>query len=446
MRPETVERFSAPVPRYTSYPTAARFNGAVGGLQFATALAALDGRSPASLYVHVPFCSELCWYCGCSTKATRQRAPVADYARHLLAEIMEVAEACQDRISVSHIHWGGGSPNSLSATQIVELSAALRANFSVAANAEFAVEIDPRSMAPEQVDAFAAAGVNRVSIGVQDFDPVVQAAINRHQPYEMTRDVVGQLRAGGIANINIDLVYGLPHQTRESVQRTIGQVLELAPSRIALFGYAHMPSRFAHQRLIDDAALPDARERYAQSRRARRLLEEAGYRAVGLDHFALASDELVTGDVRRNFQGYTTDTAESLIGLGASAISRLPQGYFQNAVDRQDYQRRIETDGLATVRGVLLNDDDRVRAHVIERLMCEFEFSAEEVSRRFGETRGAEMAMIAADIVEADTDGLVEVTPDGFRVSELGQPFVRSIASCFDAYLESGQGRFSAGV
>jgi oxygen-independent coproporphyrinogen-3 oxidase len=445
MRPETVARYAAPVPRYTSYPTAAQFKPTVGPADFAEALAALEPGQPISLYVHIPFCNELCWYCGCNTKATRQRRPIEAYLATLLAEIVAVAGHCPSRLPVSHIHWGGGSPNSLAAEDIVTLGAALRRYFDVQPEAEFAVEIDPRALSTDQIEAFATAGVNRASIGVQDFDEAVQIAINRIQPFEQTKAVVDGLRRSGIDDINIDLVYGLPHQSRDSVARTIAQTIELRPARVALFGYAHMPDRFVHQKLINPAALPGSEERYGQSRRARRLLEEAGYVPIGLDHFARPDDPLATGELHRNFQGYTTDGASALIGLGASSISRLPAGYFQNAVMREAYARLVEAGGLATARGVVLTEDDRVRAYAIERIMCQFDFPASDLRARFGDD-ATDVIEIAEAVVEADTDGLVEATNDGFRVTEKGQPFVRSIASCFDAYLETGVGRFSAGV
>jgi oxygen-independent coproporphyrinogen-3 oxidase len=451
MTPAVIARYAAPVPRYTSYPTAAQFAPGVDARGFAAALAALDPQAPVSLYTHVPFCHELCWYCGCTTKATRRRRPVAAYVATLLAEIDAVAGACPGRLTARHVHWGGGSPNSLAPDEIGALAAALRRAFDLPPTAEFAVEIDPRILSRDQIDAFARAGITRASIGVQDFDPTVQAAINRHQSYERTAEVVGSLRRAGIGGINVDLVYGLPHQTRASLTRTIERTLDLAPDRVALFGYAHMPGRFAHQRLIPDDALPDTIERFGQSRRARRLLEQAGYVAIGLDHFARAHDNLATGTVRRNFQGYTTDTATTLIGLGASAISTLPVGYFQNEIATAAYTRAVETAslataGLATARGVILSDDDRLRGHVIEHLMCAFAFSRRDVEARFGAAAAAGVVETADLLLGADTDGLVAATDDGFRVTAIGRPFVRAIASCFDAYLDGGAGRFSAGI
>jgi len=445
MNPEIINKYSAPVPRYTSYPTAPHFTPDVGAASYAKWLSALPEHTDLSLYMHIPFCHALCWYCGCCTKAVQRYEPVAAYVASLQKEIESVASRITKPHAVKHIHWGGGSPNALSPDDILLLNTLLRGNFQVSDTAEFAVEIDPRVLSREQVVAFALAGVTRVSLGVQDFDPAVQAAINREQSYETTQRAVEQFRELGINAINIDLVYGLPHQTRESVQETIRQVLKLQPDRIAIFGYAHLPSRFKNQTRIDDAALPDAIERFAQSSRLARILETAGYVRIGLDHFARADDPLAQGQVNRNFQGYTTDSASSLIGLGASAIGRLPEGYVQNEPSAAGYARRIESDGLATVRGRALSEDDRIRGFAIERLMCDMTFPADEISRRFGSA--AESVVEEAEaLIEMDPDALIERTSDGFRLTPRGRPFVRSIAACFDIYLDQGAALHSKGA
>jgi len=375
MTPELVRRMSAPVPRYTSYPTAPHFSAQVGAMEFGEGLRSLSPSQALSLYVHIPFCAQMCWYCGCNTKATRNTDTIETYLQHLLTEILMVAAVVPGARPLGHIHRGGGSPNSLSADQIRRLAETLHTSFAIGADTEFAVEIDPRWLDQDQIKAFAEAGVNRASVGVQDFNPQVQSAINRVQSVEMTERAVNGMREAGVEGVNIDLVYGLPHQTEESVANTIEEVIRLAPDRIALFGYAHLPSRAKHQSMIDETTLPGTMERYRQSRRAEHLLIEAGYVTVGLDHFAKPDDALASGEIKRNFQGYTTDKADALIGVGASSISQLPTGYYQNAVPRADYERRVSDTGLATVRGILLSDDDKMRASVIERLMCEFEFS-----------------------------------------------------------------------
>ena len=414
-------------------------------MDFGEGLRSLSPSQALSLYVHIPFCAQLCWYCGCNTKATRNTDTIETYLQHLLTEILMVAAVVPGARPMGHIHWGGGSPNSLSADQIRRLAETLHTSFAIGADTEFAVEIDPRWLDQDQIKAFAEAGVNRASVGVQDFNPQVQSAINRVQSVEMTERAVNGMREAGVKGVNIDLVYGLPHQTEESVANTIEEVIRLAPDRIALFGYAHLPSRAKHQSMIDETTLPGTMERYRQSRRAEHLLIEAGYVTVGLDHFAKPDDALASGEIKRNFQGYTTDKADALIGVGASSISQLPTGYYQNAVPRADYERRVSDTGLATVRGILLSDDDKMRASVIERLMCEFEFSKSSLQSVFGDLAKPVIDK-AEELVAADEEGLVERTADGFRVTELGQPFVRAIASCFDAYLGKGNSTFSAGV
>ncbi len=445
MTPELVRRMSAPVPRYTSYPTAPHFSTQVGATAFRKGLRGLSPSQALSLYVHIPFCAQMCWYCGCNTKATRNRETIETYFQHLQAEILMVASLVPGDKPLAHIHFGGGSPNSLSADQIRRLGETLHASFGIGLETEFAVEIDPRWLDDDQMSAFAEVGVNRASVGVQDFNPQVQSAINRMQSVETTERAVRGMRAAGVSGVNIDLVYGLPHQTEESVANTIEEVIRLSPDRIALFGYAHLPSRAKHQTLIDETTLPDTMARYRQSRRAEILLTKAGYVTVGLDHFAKPGDSLASGEIKRNFQGYTTDQGEVLIGVGASSISKLPTGYYQNAVARADYERRVTETGLATVKGILLSDDDRMRAGVIERLMCAFDFSKTSLQSTFG-ALAQPLIDTADELVSADAEGLVERTADGFRVTEQGQPFVRAIASCFDAYLGKGHSTFSAGV
>lgn len=434
MHHDVIKRYSAPVPRYTSYPTAPHFSPQVTPADYVAWLEALKPGTSVSLYLHFPFCHQLCWYCGCNTKAVRRYDPIAAYVVAIEREIEMVATLVDPSIAIKHIHWGGGSPNTLEPADILRIARKLRASFKIAPDAEFAVEIDPRSLSAEQVDAFAEAGANRISIGVQDFEDNVQAAINRIQSFEDTKRTVDMFRAKGIRSINIDLVYGLPHQTRQSVQRTIQRVIELNPDRIAIFGYAHLPARLRHQRLIDEKALPGIVERFGQSRRLSRILAMAGYVPVGLDHYARPEDPLAAANVRRNFQGYTTDDSDALIGLGASSIGQLPQGYVQNATAAGAYQAMIAAGDFATVKGVRLTTDDRIRAATIERLMCDFDFSKSDLMARYG--HDADAVIEEADaLVRADQDGLVKATDDGFEVTEFGRPFVRTICSCFDAHL-----------
>lgn len=434
IRVPSPDRLRAPTPRYTSYPTAVHFSSAVGPDESGAWIAALPEAADLSLYVHIPFCGALCWYCGCATTVVNTPGPIAGYLEALEAEIGAVADRLGTRRRVTHLHWGGGSPNSLQPDQILALAGGLRDRFTLDPEAEFAVEIDPRFMDAARAEALARAGVNRVSIGVQDFSPEVQAAINRRQSFETTRAVVEDLRRAGIKALNIDLVYGLPHQTEARLADTLDQALALRPDRLAVFGYAHLPQRIRHQRLIPEAALPGFEARLRLAELATRRLVDAGYVRIGLDHFAQPDDPLAQAPAQRNFQGYTTDRADALIGLGASAISRFPQGYAQNATGVADYRARIAAGGRATARGVALSDDDRLRAHVIERLMCDLTYSDTGLRRRFGD-RARSLAGIVADMDDLEAEGLIERTADGFRIPEAAAPFVRTVCTRFDAWL-----------
>lgn len=439
------------VPRYTSYPTAPHFTKETGGETYAAWLAQLQDQvvvsAPLSIYLHVPFCRELCLYCGCHTKAVRQQAPLDAYAEHLTAEIGLVAGWIGPR-QVSHVHWGGGTPSILNGRNLARVVASLDAAFDLAYVREHAIELDPRHVDSSLVRVLARLGMNRASLGVQDFSPHVQEAIGRIQSCEQVAHAAALLRDAGITRLNFDLMYGLPRQSVDDVRRTAEQAAVQRPQRIALFGYAHVPWFRSQQRLIDAAALPGPAERLRQVAAAGDVLVAAGYRPIGLDHFALPSDELAMaaarGTMHRNFQGYTSDDAEILIGLGASAIGRLPQGFVQNAPDLAGYQRAVAEGRLATVRGIALTVDDRVRARIIETLMCRFEAEPQAVAAAFDrkERFAAEFDALAP-LAEL---GLV--TTDGGRivVSEMGRPFVRLVAAAFDAYLERGTPRHSVAV
>lgn len=443
MTPSLPAQYATPVPRYTSYPTAPHFSAEIDHVRYARWLGELPPASRLSLYVHIPFCHRLCWYCGCNTKATRRYDPVARYLQSVHVEIARVA-ALVPAHRITHIHWGGGSPNILSASDVLRLADALRAHFSVDAEAEFSVEMDPRYLDADAISAFGRAGLSRLSLGVQDLDEAVQAAIGRKQSFDSTRRAVEAFRKQGVRSINIDLMYGLPQQTPDTVERTAARVLELEPDRLAIFGYAHLPQRMKHQRLIPTSHLPSAADRLAQLDRLGRFLVERGYVRVGLDHYAKPTDPLASGSIARNFQGYTTDRADALLGIGASAIGRLPQGYVQNAVAASDYALRVRDTGLATAKGIQLSREDRVRGYVIERLMCDLEFSAADVRKTFG--AAADAIVQEADALLADNDNarLVQRTADGFIVTEAGRPFVRSICAQFDAYLGTGRAQHSA--
>jgi oxygen-independent coproporphyrinogen III oxidase len=446
---EPSEKYDLRVPRYTSYPTAPHFGPEVDSARYRGWLAELDPSAPLSLYVHIPFCDEMCWFCGCYTKIVNRYEPIRSYLASLHREIALIAEALPARFTVRHLHFGGGSPTMVAPEDWLALTAALRRRFTLAADAEIAVELDPRDTTEDYVAALASAGVNRASIGVQDFDPDVQRAINRIQPFAVVERVTGWLRRHGIRQVNLDLMYGLPRQTEAKVEAMVDQAVGLQPSRVALFGYAHVPWTKTHQKLIDETLLPGPVERLRQFSAASRRLCDRGFRPVGLDHFARPTDDLAAalkaGRLRRNFQGYTTDDTPILVGLGASAIGTLPQGYVQNAAPLAEYRRAIEDGRLPTNRGVALSPDDRLRRDVIERLMCTLSVDLPAVCREHGLTHDP-FAAERESLAGMAADGLVQLDDAGIRVTEAGRPFVRLVAAAFDAYLQRGEPRHSRAV
>ena len=436
------------VPRYTSYPTAPHFNAAIGAARATQWLADLPDNATLSLYLHVPFCSAICTYCGCNTKAVRREAPLDDYTATLEKEIDLLARATRAR-RVTHIHWGGGTPSLLGPKRLGRLAARVAGAFDLSAIAEHAIELDPRTVDAPLVAGLAAIGVTRASLGVQDFNEHVQRQIGRPQPYEVVENAVRLLRGAGIGAINLDLMYGLPDQSEEDVRRTATLAAGLAPARLAIFGYAHVPWFKSHQKLIDAAALPGASARLAQADLARRTLEAHGYEAIGLDHFARPDDDMAIaargGTLRRNFQGYTTDVADALLPLGASSIGKLPQGFIQNAPDVAGWRRAVDAEKPAIVKGLELTDDDRLRASAIERLMCDFALDYGALARRLSGDVGA--LDDAADELDAlERDGVVAREGRVVRVTEAGKPFVRLAAAAFDAYLHGGKARHSVAV
>ena len=437
---ELARKYARMVPRYTSYPTAPHFHGGVTGETYGHWLGELPEGVELSIYAHVPFCDTLCWFCGCNTKIVQRYDPVAAYMPKLLQEIALVSELLPAGRSCSHLHWGGGSPTLLTAADMRELGAVLTAAFPLTADAEFAVEIDPRDLRDDQVAALAEIGVTRASLGVQDIDPEVQRAINRIQPLDCTTEAVARLRAAGVEDLNVDLVYGLPYQDSARLLRSVEAMIALQPARFALFGYAHVPQMKRHMRLIPEEALPGADERFDMAETAAERLVAAGYLRIGLDHFALPEDPMARrqgeGQLRRNFQGYTADRAEALIGFGASAIGQLPQGLVQNATPLHAYGDAIAAGCLSTAKGVALSAEDKRRAGLIERLMCDLTV---EVPEDLAATVGAE-------VVEMADDGLLTWDGRTIEVTERGRPFLRCVAALFDAYLNPVRDRHSVAV
>ena len=423
-----------PAPRYTSYPTAAQFSGGVGAVEQAAAIARIAPGTPVSLYLHIPYCRQICWYCGCNTGAVRgdaaRDARLSSYVTALEAEIATVSARMQGR--VTGIQFGGGSPNSLSAAVLAGIIASLREKFDVADDAEVGVELDPRALDADYIPALAAAGVNRISLGVQTLAPHVQARINRVQPFEMIAAAVKSARDHGIAGINFDLMYGLPTQTEADLADTIAKALTLQPDRVAVFGYAHMPAMIPRQKMIADAELPDAELRFAQSALAHRLFTAAGYAAIGFDHFARPDDAMAiaaeNGTLRRNFQGYTTDPGEATIGLGTTAISQFDDLIVQNDKHVAGWRDTVLAGQLAGDRGVARTEDDRARAHAIERLLCDGEIDV-----------GTAYPPALAALRRYADDGLISLDAGAVRLRPEGWPYARLIAAAFDAHFDGAR-------
>jgi oxygen-independent coproporphyrinogen-3 oxidase len=445
----SLDLLASRVPRYTSYPTAPHFHAGVGANVLRSWLEALPHSTPLSIYLHIPFCDTLCWFCGCHTRVVNTYRPLEDYLGRLAREIDLVASAVGSGRRVTHIQWGGGSPTLIAPSGIMRLADTLRDTFDVDPGCEFSVEIDPRGLSDATVAALAAAGVNRASVGVQDCDASVQRAINRIQPLAVTQSAIERLREAGIESINIDLMYGLPRQTAAGVEQTIRAVLALQPQRLAVFGYAHVPGFKKHQRLIREEDLPSPEERLTQFETARTLLEGSGYDAIGLDHFAKPTDPLAAAGrerkLRRNFQGYTTDTAPALIGLGASAISALPQGYTQNISEVPAWRQALGRNDFATARGIALSSQDRARREIIEQLMCYLETDAGAVAQTHGLPAGHFDAELA-DVDEYAREGLLAVDGRRIRVRAQARALVRVVSAVFDSYLRAGTARHSIAV
>jgi len=437
------------VPRYTSYPTAVQFHNRIGPSDYQGWLKKITPEKPISLYVHIPFCQSLCWYCGCNTTVPNTYDRVTKYLQALVTEIGLVAENLHPDVKICHLHFGGGTPSYLEPEHFEQLTLTLKNSFNFLGNVEIAVEADPRTLSPEIITAFANSGVSRVSLGVQDFNPEVQALINRIQSEELVSNCVAQLKSSGITAINFDLMYGLPGQSVETVKQSAVTAAEMTPDRIAVFGYAHVPWFKKHQKVISIDTLPNVEQRIEQADVIAETLMEKGYVRIGLDHFARATDSLSIAqkqnNLRRNFQGYTTDTAETLIGLGASSISTMPQGYCQNDPHLGQYIYRLEEDRFATIRGIGLSDEDKLRRAAINTLMCDFTLDMAVLCLAHQRTADAlddSLPLLGA----LEGDGLVQLDHRLITVTPKGRRFIRNIAACFDQHLECGTQKHSLAV
>jgi len=442
--PALVARYDVPGPRYTSYPTAPQFHAGFDEAAFRDVARASNAQAtarPLSLYVHVPFCFSPCFYCGCTRVITRDVTRADHYLDNLRREIALTGSLFHRDRPVMQLHLGGGTPNFLDAARMGTLVEALEASFSYRRDGarEYGIEIDPRYADGRYVHELSTLGFNRLSVGIQDFDPVVQEAVNRIQSVAQTREVIDAARDAGYGSVSVDLIYGLPRQTLAGFERTLAQVIALAPDRIAVYGYAHLPHLFKAQQQIEAAELPDAATRLALFGAAFRVLCEAGYVYVGMDHFARADDELVraqmAGTLQRNFQGYSTHGDCDIVGLGVSSISRVGDSYSQNARDLVGYEAALVAGRLPVVRGIRLTNEDTVRRAAIGELMCHGEIDTARFGAEHGLRFGVAFALELDRLASCADDGLVVLDANLIRVTPRGRLLLRNIAMCFDAYL-----------
>jgi len=441
-----IEKYNINGPRYTSYPTALALSEPFPVVKVNNALT--DSNDPLSLYIHLPFCVKLCYYCGCNKVITRHQGKADKYLDYLEQEIQQYAQIIQQR-RVRHLHLGGGTPTFLDETQLTRLMDMLKkhARLEVSDAHEISIEIDPRSCSLDKLAHLRKLGFNRVSFGVQDFDERVQIAINRVQEEPMIRALVAESKKLGFTSINLDLVYGLPHQSRESFQYTLNKVIELDPDRISLFSYAHLPGRFSAQRKIKDSWLPQAADKLGLLQDGIEAFTGAGYQFIGMDHFAKPDDELAIaqreGRLQRNFQGYTTHGSDCLLGLGVSSISQINGVIWQNVKELPDYYKKVGAGILPVVKGVELSADDETRAALIAQVICHFTLDIPA----FEQQQNLDFFSYFSEAIERlqpfTEDGLVEINENRLSVTPAGRLWVRSICSAFDAYLHDGQQRYS---
>ena len=450
LTPELLTRFDVPGPRYTSYPTADRFVEAFTQADCLQALAqrrqGLGGKAwPLSIYVHIPFCESLCYYCACNKIITKHHERAASYLRYLAREVALYTDAIGMGQSVSQVHLGGGTPTFLNDDELRELMALLKRSFTFVAGGEYSVEVDPRTVDEKRLALLFELGFNRLSFGVQDFDPEVQKAVHRIQPAEQVFSLVASARSLGFESVNVDLIYGLPRQTPESFDRTLAQINALRPDRIALYAYAHLPERFKPQRRIVAAELPGASSKIAMLSRSMDAFMEAGYVYVGMDHFALPEDALAVakrqGRLHRNFQGYSTQPDCNLIGLGVSAIGRIGATYSQNAKTMEEYVDMLDQGEFPVVRGLSLSRDDLIRRAVIMAIMCQGHLEYAAVQEAWLIDVKTYFATEIEKLKDLQTQGLVELTDSGIQVTPMGWYFVRGVAMVFDRYLQADRNR-----
>ena len=456
---ELAAKYACTGPRYTSYPTAPQFRGDFPLEQY-LGWQKRDGdhkREPLSLYLHLPFCHDICYYCACNKIVTREKGVARAYLDRLEKEIVMQSEIVGASRPITQMHWGGGTPTYLDNAEITELMHTLASHFRLLDKGyrEYSIEIDPRTVEISTIALLKGVGFNRISLGIQDFDPLVQKAVNRIQPYEEIAPLVDSVRSHGFRSLSFDLIYGLPHQDRFTMDETLRKVISLRPDRIACYNYAHLPERFSSQRAIDRLTLPEPEEKLLLQQIISHTLQDAGYLHIGMDHYVLPDDELAMaqreGRLQRNFQGYTLHMADDLLGMGVSAISQIGDFYLQNERDVSTYYNLLDADRLPSNRGCKVNRDDKLRRHIIMTLISDLRLDIGECNRQFGVDFLADFKQELAQLGPMVEDGLVELGRDEISVTHRGRPFLRNICMPFDAYLDNHQGdqpppRFSATV
>jgi len=447
---ELIRRYAGSGPRYTSYPTAMEFSSSVGEQDYIDWVHESNiSRRPLSLYVHVPFCAHVCFYCACNKVVTADRSKAVPYLENLYAEIRLQASLVDPDRRVDQLHWGGGTPTFLSEEQMCDLMRVLGENFYLHEDdsGEYSIEIDPRELREDTLPILRGIGFNRVSLGVQDFNPDVQQAVHRVQSAQQTLDAMRQARELGFRSINIDLMYGLPLQTVQSFSDTLDGVIEVRPDRLSVFNYAHLPERFKPQRRINAVDLPSADEKLNILSLTIDKLTAAGYQYIGMDHFALADDELSSaqrnGTLHRNFQGYSTHSDSDLVGMGVSAISAMPGGFSQNHVKLEDYYRDLEIPRLPVARGVALNEDDHLRGEVIQQLICNNTLETGRIESEFGIDFDSYFAAELKQLKLMEQDGLLEVGDHRLDVTARGRLLIRNVCKVFDHYRVEQEEKFS---
>lgn len=448
IKDKIILKYDSQVPRYTSYPTAPQFNDEINSNIYVNWLNNLENEEDLSLYIHIPFCNEICWYCGCYTKSSRRYTPIEDYVHMLAREIRIIGEILRNKAhKVSNIHFGGGSPTILASSCFEFLMQIIKSEFDVKSDAEIAIEVDPRNVDEEKVKTYAKMGVNRVSIGVQDFNRQVQVAINRVQSFDQVYETVRLFRYYGVRSVNLDLIYGLPKQTIQMVRKNIDYAMLLKPDRIALFSYAHVSWKKKHMRMINESDLPDSRSKITMYKQASEMLNQEGYDSIGLDHFVKKSDSMCEAfggeKLKRNFQGYSCDKSSNLIGLGVSSISYLPFGYAQNTLNFAEYKEAVLDGKLPIVKGVEIKKEDAVRKKIIDEIMCYMEVDLGKICGFFN----LPIDYFDKEVSQLDdlkNDGLVRVKNNIVRINLAAPQIARIVCSIFDEFFESDTKKHSS--